>query len=394
MTPGIRLALATLGGIWLMKAVALRTARWPTGMALAAFLLIWPGVMPNAFCKRGPSRGIDGERYLGAWARMCLGVASIILLAVYAPRIPGFLLGMAGVAAILLAVHVGAADVLPWILRACGFDVPLLFDRPWVSRSLAEFWGARWNLAFVEMNRRLFLRGVRRRLGPDGTRFALFALSGSLHEIAISIPANGGWGLPLGYFLLQGALVAIEKRFRIANRAWTWFWIVAPSPWLFHSAFRHALIVPFYGWLHALIARNSFEWYLSYALYAAAAGQLSILTASFQVPRRLGWKDDLAKLTRFNRKIFYLYGVYILLCIVAFSALTWRLHDDFLAGAPAARGLAFFIAVFWSIRVLADVFWYDHHDWPKGNLFVTGHALLTSLFCSLATVYWVVAITG
>jgi hypothetical protein len=394
MAPGIRLALATLGGIWLMKAVALRTARWPSGVGLAAFLCVWPGVMPDAFRKRGPSGGIDAERFLGAWARMCLGVASMVLLAVYAPRIPEFLLGMAGVAAILLTVHAGAADVLPWLLRACGFGVPLLFDRPWASRSLAEFWGGRWNLAFVEMNRRLFLRSVRRRLGPDGSRFALFALSGVLHEIAISFPANGGWGLPLGYFLLQGALVAIEKRFRIANRWWTWFWIVAPSPWLFHPAFRGALIVPFYEWLHALIAGHSFEWYLSYALYAAAAGQLLVLPASFQVPSRLGWSHDIPKLTRFNQKIFWLYAFYILLCIVSFSALTWRLHTDFLSGVPAARGLASFIAVFWSVRVMADVFWYDHRDWPRGNLFVTGHALLTTLFCSLATVYWAVAIAG
>ncbi len=131
--------------------------------------------------------------------------------------------------------------------------------------------------------------------------------------------------------------------------------------------------MPFYGWLHARIAQNSFEWYLSHALYVAAIGHLLILTASFQVPARLGWKDDIAKLTRFNQKIFWLYGAYILLCIVGFSALTWRLHDDFLSGVPAARGLAGFIAVFWSLRVMADVFWYDHRDWPQGNVFIAGH---------------------
>ena len=53
----------------------------------------------------------------------------------------------------------------------------------------------------------------------------------------------------------------------------------------------------------------------------------------------------------------------------------------------AARGLAAFIASFWSIRVLADFFWYDPRDWPPGNALVAGHALLTTLFCALATLY-------
>jgi hypothetical protein len=68
--------------------------------------------------------------------------------------------------------------------------------------------------------------------------------------------------------------------------------------------------------------------------------------------------------------------------------MTWRLHDEFLAGDQAARWLAGFIAIFWTVRVLVDVVWYDHRDWPRGNALVAGHALLTSLFCSLATVYW------
>jgi hypothetical protein len=67
---------------------------------------------------------------------------------------------------------------------------------------------------------------------------------------------------------------------------------------------------------------------------------------------------------------------------------TWRLHNEFLAGEPVARCVAGFIGSFWTIRVLLDIFWYDHHDWPQGNAMVIGHALLTSLFCALATVYW------
>jgi hypothetical protein len=116
-----------------------------------------------------------------------------------------------------------------------------------------------------------------------------------------------------------------------------------------------------------------------------------VLIASFQAPVRLGWKQDIARLTRFNQKIFWVYGFYILLCIVSFAILTWRLHDAFLAGETAARGLAAFIAVFWTARVAIDFLWYDHRDWPRGNSLVAGHALVTTLFLALASVYWYAA---
>jgi alginate O-acetyltransferase complex protein AlgI len=392
MTPALRLLLATLGSIYALKAFALATRRGPRSAAgLSAFLCAWPGVIPDYFRSRRPAQTIEPGRFLAAWVRMALGAASIVLLAVYTPRIPDRLLGLSGVAALLLTIHLGICDLLPWLLRWAGFAVPLLFDRPWAATSLAEFWSRRWNLAFVDMNRRLFLRPLYRTFGKRGSRFALFALSGVLHELALSWAAGAGWGLPLGYFLLHGALVAVEERFRIANRAWVWFWLIAPSPWLFHEPFRRALIVPFYYWLHGILAYHTWDWYFSHAIYAAALGHLVVPIASFQVPARLGWKQDIPKLTRFNQKVFWVYGFYILLSIVSFGVLTWRLHDEILAGALSARWLAGFIAVFWTVRVLIDIFWYDHRDWPAGNTLLAGHALVTSLFCGMAAVYWFAA---
>jgi len=389
MTPAARLLLASAGLLYVLKAAALATRRAPpTVTGRLAFLFAWPGVVPDCFRDRGTPQVVDPVRFLAAWSRMVLGAVWVVALAICAPYLSDSLVGLAGLAALLLAFHFGLADLLPWLLRWAGFRVPLLFDRPWAARSLTDFWSRRWNLAFVEMNRRLFLRPLGRRFGPRGAGFALFVLSGVLHEAALSFPARGGWGLPLGYFLLQYILIRVEARFHIANRAWTWFWLLAPAPWLFHEAFRRTLIVPFYRWLHALIALHSLDWYVSYALYAAVAAHLAVLAGGLQAPARLGWKQDLPKLSRFNQKIFWLYGFYIVLCIVSFAGLTWRLHDSFLAGDTAARYLAGFIAVFWTIRVLADVVWYDHRDWPPGNALVAGHATLTTLFAALATVYW------
>jgi Membrane bound O-acyl transferase family len=393
MTPALRLLLASAGLLAVLKLLVLaRRPTFPGPVGLCAFLFVWPGIIPEAFRKRQPSQIIEAAAYLSAWARMVLGLVSILLLAIYAPRIPEPALGAAGIAALLLAAHLGIGCLLPWWMRGAGFRVHLLFDRPWAATSLADFWSRRWNLVFVEMNQRLFLRPLCRTVGRRGARFVLFGISGLLHEVAISFPAGAGFGLPLSYFLLQGALVEIEERFRIRSRLWTWYWLLAPAPLVFHSPFRAQLVVPLYWWLHSLLFAHPWAWYLSGAIYAAALGHLLLLCASGQVANRLGWKQDIPKLTRFNQKVFWVYAFYILLCICTFATLTWRLHDHFLAGEESARWIAGFIAVFWTVRVLVDVFWYDHRDWPTGNSLLAGHALLTTLFCALASLYWVIVI--
>lgn len=120
------------------------------------------------------------------------------------------------------------------------------------------------------------------------------------------------------------------------------------------------------------------------ALWLAGAGHFCVLIASFQVPARLGWKHDLAKLTPFNRKLMWVHGAFAILTIIAFGTLTLTLHGELLRGDRAALGLAAFIGAYWIARVAVDFFYYEHKDWPAGRSFVIGHALLTLLFTFLA----------
>ncbi len=125
-------------------------------------------------------------------------------------------------------------------------------------------------------------------------------------------------------------------------------------------------------------------------LWLAGAGHFLILVASFQVPARLQWKSDLAKLMPFNRKMLWVQSSFTVLTIIAFGTLTLTLHQEMLRGDRAAIGIAIFIAVYWTSRIGVDAFYFSHEDWPKGPHFVLGHALLTSLFVFLAGTYWAV----
>lgn len=123
-------------------------------------------------------------------------------------------------------------------------------------------------------------------------------------------------------------------------------------------------------------------------LWLAGAGHFVILFASFQVPSRLRWRQDLKQLLPFNRKLLWVQGAFTVLTILAFGILTLALHEELLRGDRAALGLALFIGIYWTARILVDAFYFSHQDWPEGRFFVVGHFLLTSLFVALAASYF------
>lgn len=134
----------------------------------------------------------------------------------------------------------------------------------------------------------------------------------------------------------------------------------------------------------ASLAERCFD----FILWLAGIGHFVILAASFQVPSRLRWKQDLAQLMPFNKKMLWVQSGFTVLTIIAFGTLTLALHEELLHGNRAALGLACFIAIYWTARILVDAFYFSHEDWPQGRPFVIGHILLTSVFVSLAASYW------
>ena len=127
---------------------------------------------------------------------------------------------------------------------------------------------------------------------------------------------------------------------------------------------------------------------LSIALWLAGVGHFCVLIASFQVPVRLNWRSDLAKLMPFNRKLMWTHGGFAVLTIAAFGLLTLFLHDEMLRGDKAALSLTAFILLYWSARIAVDFTYYKHDDWPRGRTYVVGHALLNLLFVFLAATYF------
>jgi len=94
-------------------------------------------------------------------------------------------------------------------------------------------------------------------------------------------------------------------------------------------------------------------------LQLAAAVQLLILIASALTPRVLDWRRNLAALHPFLRKLFWVYGGFIVMVIIAFAALTFRHTDAMAAHEPVARSLCLFIAIFWGARLFVQFAIFD-----------------------------------
>jgi alginate O-acetyltransferase complex protein AlgI len=153
--------------------------------------------------------------------------------------------GLIGGALLVLFVRF---DVAVMIFRALGFGVERFWNCPIASTSLAEFWGVRWNRIVSGWLREVIFQPLARRAGATVAMLAVFFYSGLFHE-TFSFIAEGGYGLPMLYFLIQGAGVWVEGRrgFRRLllrrpwlGRTWTFAVVVGPAalminPWVVES---------------------------------------------------------------------------------------------------------------------------------------------------------------
>lgn len=152
-----------------------------------------------------------------------------------------------------LILHFGILNLSAAIWRLLGVNVKELFISPYKAKSLKEFWGKRWNLAFSEMTAIVAYRPLKDRYGIKIAMFCSFLLSGLLHEIAISFPVNSGYGLPLSYFIIHGLVMYAENEsawvqniinHSVWSRIWVFGWLLLPMPLLFHRNFIELVVTP------------------------------------------------------------------------------------------------------------------------------------------------------
>jgi Membrane bound O-acyl transferase family len=252
--------------MWLLSAGIFLGFKWQTWIHSCAaraqaslsrnvgYLVLWPGMNADNFLDDTLSmHKSEPARWLAVFAKTLFGVALIAFAARRLSQMPPLVAGWLGMFGLVLFLHFGLFDLAGLVWRAAGVDAEPIMCSPVVSTSLGDFWGKRWNTGFRELTYRLVFRPLCPRLGAALATLAAFFVSGLVHDIVISIPAHGGYGLPTAYFVLQGFGVLFERSragkwvgLGHGARGWTFVLLIAGAPAfvLFHPLFIRRVILP------------------------------------------------------------------------------------------------------------------------------------------------------
>lgn len=222
-----------------------------------AYLLGWPGMNAKDFlndatqCHVPKPTAFDWGQ---AFANFILGTVIIWLVFPNIPSTFGIVRGWIGLSGIAFLLHFGLFRILSCFWRWQGFQAPSLMNNPIASTKLSEFWGSRWNTAFRDLTRDYLFKPLSRLFTPTTAVFIGFFFSGIVHDLAISVPAQAGYGLPTLYFLIQSIGIWFERsRFGKAlsiehsprGRIFAALFIVVPAGLLFHRSFIEVVAIPF-----------------------------------------------------------------------------------------------------------------------------------------------------
>jgi hypothetical protein len=225
-----------------------------------------------------------------------------------------------------------------------------------------------------------------------------YLFSGIVHDAVITIPAGGGYGGPTAYFLVQATALFVERsgvgrRLGLGGGLRGWLFtlavVVGPVAMLFPTQFVTGVALPFITAMMDSL-QNALAWFgtlgLSELIFTAGIGQLGILVASSLVPFQLNWREELCSLSRLHRQMYWIYGGYVVLSIVAFAFICLFNADELASGSGLARAFCGYVAIFWGMRLALQAV-LDAGEHLTRWWLRAGYRALTLLFASFTIVF-------
>jgi Membrane bound O-acyl transferase family len=254
--------------MWLLAVTIFGGLKWQTWWAARvvvihppwrslAYLLAWPGMDAEAFLD-AQQKSVEPEFQEWVWASAKTLIGIVLLWVVARQAAMPLLKGWIGLLGLVLLLHFGFFHLVALFWQSRGVAAKPIMAKPILSRTLSEFWGKRWNLGFRQLAYDLVFQPLHKRIGVAGASLLVFLASGLIHDLVISLPAHGGYGLPTGYFVLQGLGVTVERssmgrRLGLQHGFTGWLFMLVftagPAFWLFHPFFVTRVILPF---MHAI----------------------------------------------------------------------------------------------------------------------------------------------
>ncbi|KQJ83187.1 probable long-chain-alcohol O-fatty-acyltransferase 5 [Brachypodium distachyon] len=190
-------------------------------LPLPAFVAVASG--PVRLRAEKPDKAQTSSSNLGlvSSAVMAALLAVIVSLYRYEERMNQYVLLTLYAFHIYLALELVLASAAAAARALLGMDLEPQFDRPYLSESLRDFWGRRWNLSVPAVLRPCVYRPVRARLGSAAAGvLATFLVSGLMHELMFSyITLRPPTGEATAFFALHGAC-AVAEAWWARHEAW------------------------------------------------------------------------------------------------------------------------------------------------------------------------------
>ena len=236
------LALALIA--LLMKGTVLLLPRAGAGAKSVAFLAS-PVLAPSSLGRSRPLRALPRALLRGGGCLAALVFYCWLWHRFDAFHLRGPLLGYLVAPAVLLTTEAFLA-VITILWLPGGRLLPVLHCNPLGARSVAEFWGRRWNLWMSDWFREVIFLPLRRR--PVFAVWLIFFLSGLLHEWVLNtalwlVTGRNLFGTMMIYFLLQAAGVLLERRFQDGpgKVLFAWLVVLGPAPLVFNESMLRTL---------------------------------------------------------------------------------------------------------------------------------------------------------
>jgi len=122
-------------------------------------------------------------------------------------------------------------------------------------------------------------------------------------------------------------------------------------------------------------------------LQIAGILQLALSIAHFGFARRLGWREELQRVSLLSRQIFWVHTGFLMLVLAGFGSLSLLCADDLIARSPLARAVLGGLSVFWAARCYCQFFVYRPELWRGNRLNTFVHILFASLWTFFMAVY-------
>lgn len=112
-----------------------------------------------------------------------------------------------------------------------------------------------------------------------------------------------------------------------------------------------------------------------------------LVVVNLFVPRRLRWREEMARLSLINRQIFQVHSLFIVLTLALMSTLLLTSGEALLERTRLSRSVLTGLTIFWAVRTVMQWCFYSPDVW-RGNRFNTVvHYVFSGTWVYLTTTF-------